>query len=216
MALTRDEETRVRNLGRLALEKAASAGAAKAANGISREFATVSKVNGDGTLDVSMGEYTDVNGKTSECILRGLRMTVGCASAQVGDRVIVDTYAHISVITGILANADNAHYVKKDGWFITHLAGLTIMTTTLVGTATNFTTTGTSTNLYKNLGATNYPVTFKETPVTVVCPDGTVLKADTVGNSTTKFETRIMFDGTTGWMGSKVPYRVSVIAIGIV
>lgn len=110
----------------------------------------------------------------------------------------------------------SAHYVKKDGWFITHLAGLTIMTTTLVGTATNFTTTGTSTNLYKNLGATNYPVTFKETPVTVVCPDGTVLKADTVGNSTTKFETRIMFDGTTGWMGSKVPYRVSVIAIGIV
>ena len=113
-------------------------------------------------------------------------------------------------------NGDSAHYVKKDGWYITHLAGLTIATTTLVGTATNFTTTGTNTNLYKNLGATNYPVTFKEIPVTVVCPDGTVLKADTVANSTTKFETRIMFDGTTGWMGSRVPYRVSVITIGIV
>ena len=114
MDLTRDEETRVRNLGRLALEKAAKAGAAKAANGggISRAFATVSRVNDDGTIDVSMGDYTDVNGVTSECILRGLRMTVACSGAQVGDRVIVDTYAHVSVVTGILANADNAHYVK--------------------------------------------------------------------------------------------------------
>ena len=118
MDLTRDEETRVRNLGRLALEKAAKAGAAKAANGggISRTFATVSRVNGDGTIDVSMGDYTDVNGVTSECILRGLRMTVACSGAQVGDRVIVDTYAHVSVVTGILANADNAHSVKLLSW----------------------------------------------------------------------------------------------------
>ena len=113
MDLARDEETRVRNLGRLALEKAAKAGASKAgSNGISRTFATVSRVNGDGTIDVSMGDYTDVNGVTSECILRGLRMTVACSSAQVGDRVIVDTYAHVSVVTGILANADNTHSVK--------------------------------------------------------------------------------------------------------
>lgn len=113
MDLARDEETRVRNLGRLALEKAAKAGASKAgSNGISRTFATVSRVNGDGTIDVSMGDYTDVNGVTSECILRGLRMTVACSGAQVGDRVIVDTYAHVSVVTGILANADNTHYVK--------------------------------------------------------------------------------------------------------
>lgn len=117
MDLARDEETRVRNLGRLALEKAAKAGASKAgSNGISRTFATVSRVNGDGTIDVSMGDYTDVNGVTSECILRGLRMTVACAGAQVGDRVIVDTYAHVSVVTGILANADNTHYVKLMSW----------------------------------------------------------------------------------------------------
>lgn len=113
MDLARDEETRVRNLGRLALENAAKAGASKAgSNGISRTFATVSRVNDDGTIDVSMGDYTDVNGVTSECILRGLRMTVACSGAQVGDRVIVDTYAHVSVVTGILANADNTHYVK--------------------------------------------------------------------------------------------------------
>ena len=117
MDLARDEETRVRNLGRLALEKAAKAGASKAgSNGISRTFATVSRVNGDGTIDVSMGDYTDVNGVTSECILRGLRMTVACSSAKVGDRVIVDTYAHVSVVTGILANADNTHYVKLMSW----------------------------------------------------------------------------------------------------
>ncbi len=125
MDLTRDEETRVRNLGRLALEKAARAGASKAgSNGISRTFATVSRVNGDGTIDVSMGDYTDVNGVTSECILRGLRMTVACASAQVGDRVIVDTYAHVSVVTGILANADNTHSVKLDVTNI--LSGFTV------------------------------------------------------------------------------------------
>ena len=117
MDLARDEETRVRNLGRLALEKAAKAGASKAgSNGISRTFATVSRVNGDGTIDVSMGDYTDVNGVTSECILRGLRMTVACSGAQVGDRVIVDTYAHVSVVTGILANADNTHYVNIQNW----------------------------------------------------------------------------------------------------
>lgn len=117
MDLARDEETRVRNLGRLALEKAAKAGASKAgSNGISRTFATVSRVNGDGTIDVSMGDYTDVNGVTSECILRGLRMTVACSGAQVGDRVIVDTYAHVSVVTGILANADNTHYVNIQSW----------------------------------------------------------------------------------------------------
>ena len=61
-----------------------------------------------------MGDYTDVNGVTSECILRGLRMTVACSGAQVGDRVIVDTYAHVSVVTGILANADNTHSVRLD------------------------------------------------------------------------------------------------------
>lgn len=125
MDLARDEETRVRNLGRLALEKAAKAGASKAgSNGISRTFATVSRVNGDGTIDVSMGDYTDVNGVKSECILRGLRMTVACSSAQVGDRVIVDTYAHVSVVTGILANADNTHSVRLDVTKI--LSGFTV------------------------------------------------------------------------------------------
>lgn len=168
-------------------------------------YGTVVKNNGT-TLDVELCGAT----------LAAVPMLTTCAGAKAGDRCLLTVDGPLVTVTGILANADNTHYVKKDGWYITHLAGLTIATTTLVGTATNFTTTGTSTNLYKNLGTTNYPVTFKEIPVTVVCPDGTVLKADTVGNSTTKFETRIMFDGTTGWMGSKVPYRVSVITIGIV
>lgn len=168
-------------------------------------YGTVVKNNGT-TLDVELCGAT----------LAAVPMLTTCAGAKAGDRCLLTVDGPLVTVTGILANADNAHYVNKDGWYITHLAGLTIATTTLVGTATNFTTTGTSTNLYKNLGTTNYPVTFKEIPVTVVCPDGTVLKADTVGNSTTKFETRIMFDGTTGWMGSRVPYRVSVITIGIV
>lgn len=168
-------------------------------------YGTVVKNNGT-TLDVELCGAT----------LAAVPMLTTCAGAKAGDRCLLTVDGPLVTVTGILANADNTHYVKKDGWYITHLAGLTIATTTLVGTATNFTTTGTSTNLYKNLGTTNYPVTFKEIPVTVVCPDGTVLKADTVGNSTTKFETRIMFDGTTGWMGSRVPYRVSVITIGIV
>lgn len=168
-------------------------------------YGTVVKNNGT-TLDVELCGAT----------LAAVPMLTTCAGAKAGDRCLLTVDGPLVTVTGILANAGNAHYVNKDGWYITHLAGLTIATTTLVGTATNFTTTGTSTNLYKNLGTTNYPVTFKEIPVTVVCPDGTVLKADTVGNSTTKFETRIMFDGTTGWMGSRVPYRVSVITIGIV
>lgn len=171
----------------------------------STRYGTVVKNNGT-TLDVELCGAT----------LAAVPMLTTCAGAKAGDRCLLTVDGPLVTVTGILANADNAHYVKKDGWYITHLAGLTIATTTLVGTATNFTMTGTSTNLYKNLGTTSYPVTFKEIPVTVVCPDGTVLKADTVGNSTTEFQTRIMFDGTTEWMGSRVPYRVSIITIGIV
>lgn len=119
----------------------------------------------------------------------------------------------MSTLKGVL---DNARYVKHGSWYVARVAGLTLAATTITGTATGFTNTGTSTNLYKNLGTTRFPVTFSDYPVLIVSPsDGTVLKADATGVSRTGFQTRIMFDGTSTWMGSSVPYKVGVMAVGI-
>lgn len=107
MSISRQEERAVRDIGRRALEKAATAGSDKQAKGVSRMFATVTRVGGDGTLDVDSGSAAHPQQ------MLGLRMTSACYGVQVGNRVIVDTYAHVSVVTGILANSDSAPYVHQ-------------------------------------------------------------------------------------------------------
>lgn len=103
--VSRNEERAVRDMGRTALEKAAKAALDTVPPGISRRFATVTKLYGNGTCDVDMGSAT------SPQPMLGLRMTAGCMGVSVGSRVIVDTVSHVSLVTGVLAS-DNLPYVR--------------------------------------------------------------------------------------------------------
>lgn len=91
------DKSRLRNIGRIALEKAAKAGRDKQNTTMARRVMTVSKVNGDGTLDLNMGDATDFKP------MQGIRMTTACSSAKAGDRVLVDTINHVSYVIGVLA-----------------------------------------------------------------------------------------------------------------
>lgn len=95
--VSRNEERTVRDMGRTALEKAAKAALDTVPPGISRRFATVTKLYGNGTCDVDMGS------SSSPQPMLGLRMTGGCAGVSTGSRVIVDTVSHVSLVTGVIA-----------------------------------------------------------------------------------------------------------------
>lgn len=87
-------------------------------SGVNVGFATVTAIHeysADVKLDLSMYGGT----------LYGVPMTTGCRGVEVGDRVIVQTYKHLSVVTGVIAH-DNTHYVKRAGDTMTavgHYAG---------------------------------------------------------------------------------------------
>ena len=68
-------------------------------------YGTVKAVNETST-DVRLD--VDLHGGT----LYGLPMTTACKGVAVGDRVIVQTYGHLSTVTGVIAH-DNSHYVKE-------------------------------------------------------------------------------------------------------
>lgn len=85
--------------------KLAEALAPKRRELVTVSYGTVKAVNeteADVRLDV------DLHGGT----LYGLPMTTACKGVAVGDRVIVQTYGHLSTVTGVIAH-DNSHYVKK-------------------------------------------------------------------------------------------------------
>lgn len=65
-------------------------------------YGTVKAVNETST-DVRLD--VDLHGGT----LYGLPMTTACRGVTVGDRVIVQTYGHLSTVTGVIAH-DNSHY----------------------------------------------------------------------------------------------------------
>lgn len=100
MTLSRQETQAMKNLGRKALEQMVSAAKASQDTGISRSFAKVTKVYGDGRLDVDSGTTA------LPMALSGVRMTMGCAKVKVGDTVVVDTYAHVPLVTGLIATSD--------------------------------------------------------------------------------------------------------------
>lgn len=83
--------------------KLAEALAPKRRELVTVSYGTVKAVNeteADVRLDV------DLHGGT----LYGLPMTTSCKGVAVGDRVIVQTYGHLSTVTGVIAH-DNSHYV---------------------------------------------------------------------------------------------------------
>lgn len=85
----------------------AEALAPKRSDLVTVSYGTVKAVNeteADVRLDV------DLHGGT----LYGLPMTTACKGVAVGDRVIVQTYGHLSTVTGVIAH-DNGHYQRKYG-----------------------------------------------------------------------------------------------------
>lgn len=89
------------------LGQQAASGMQNPVSTLTRRFGTVVAVGTMGTLDVQVANASGDN------VLRGLQMTTACRGAAVGDRCIVETYAHISVVTGIIAH-DNSDYVINE------------------------------------------------------------------------------------------------------
>lgn len=83
--------------------KLAEALAPKRRELVTVSYGTVKAVN---ETDADVRLDVDLHGGT----LYGLPMTTGCKGVAVGDRVIVQTYGHLSTVTGVIAH-DNSHYV---------------------------------------------------------------------------------------------------------
>ncbi len=98
--ISRQESQAMKDLGRRALGQLVGAAKSSQDTGISRTFARVTKVYGDGRLDVDGGT------EALPMAIAGVRMTVGCSKAKVGDTVVVDTYAHVPLVTGLIATSD--------------------------------------------------------------------------------------------------------------
>lgn len=104
--LSRDEAREMRETGRRAMEQVARVAREAASQaGMSRTFARVSKVNADGTLQLELG--SDLHPMP----LYSVRMTTACAAAQPGDTVVVDTYAHVPLATGVIRTAGSAAHL---------------------------------------------------------------------------------------------------------
>ena len=104
--LSRGDALAMRDTGRRAMEQVARVAREAASQaGISRTFARVSKVNDDGTLQLELG--SDLHPMP----LYAVRMTTACAAAQPGDTVVVDTYAHVPLATGVVRTAGSAAHL---------------------------------------------------------------------------------------------------------
>lgn len=101
--LSRSDSNQMRTLGRGAAETVARIARDAARDvGVSRDFATVTKVGRDGTVEVNFGT------SSAPMNVGAIRTTVDCASVNVGDVVVVDTYAHVPLVTGIVSTANNS------------------------------------------------------------------------------------------------------------
>lgn len=100
--LSREESSAMRSIGRETAARIAriAEDAARSA-GMSRTFATVTKVNADGTVEVDFGD------SSHPMSVGAIRMTTGCAGASVGDVVVVDTFAYVPLVTGIVSTGKN-------------------------------------------------------------------------------------------------------------
>lgn len=88
----------------LGAELADSLGNGKGARGPRVKYGTVEGVSGS-TLDVSLAGGT----------VTGVCMTVSCAGAAVGDRVVLLVDGPLVTCLGVIATSDNARYVKQGG-----------------------------------------------------------------------------------------------------
>lgn len=78
---------------------------------LSRREATVSRVNGDGTVDLDLG------GGGRSIPLDGVRCASSCVGLSVGDRVLLDTVGHVSVVTASLARHATPRVLYDNGFW---------------------------------------------------------------------------------------------------
>lgn len=107
--LSRDESRQMRDIGRQAMSQVVGVALKQAvSHDLLRTFAVVSKVNGDGTVDLECGS------EETPMPLNGVRLTLGCSTVEVGDTVVVDTYDHSPLIVSVLySNASSGHTVAS-------------------------------------------------------------------------------------------------------
>lgn len=91
--------------------------------GTSMSFGTVQSVGSDGKLSVT------VDGGT----LEGVPMLTGCEGVSEGDRVVLMTYGHLSVVMGVLAGSDYAKLLvdiastsSTGGWYMGETQSITL------------------------------------------------------------------------------------------
>lgn len=186
----------------------AEALAPKRSDLVTVSYGTVKAVNeteADVRLDV------DLHGGT----LYGLPMTTACKGVAVGDRVIVQTYGHLSTVTGVIAH-DNSHYVSMRGdWYVLQLGNLLACWIPEVSPQFN------GGNEFVRFYDVHFPVEFSDTPTVQVT------KANSV-NSATELSERIELNGIwtdhaqvkcNAWQWS-VPEgettKFSILAVGVV
>lgn len=78
---------------------------------LSRREATVSRVNGDGTVDLDLG------GGGRSIPLDGVRCASSCVGLSAGDRVLLDTVGHVSVVTASLARHATPRVLYDNGFW---------------------------------------------------------------------------------------------------
>ena len=100
--LSRSDARDMQSVARRMADKSASLSGGDPA--FSRMYGTVVKVYDDGRLDVNTGS------EEHPSVQYGLRMTTACSGVSTNDRVVIDTYAHVPLVTGVLAH-DNSDYV---------------------------------------------------------------------------------------------------------
>lgn len=107
--LSREDSRQMRDLGRKAMAQVAGVALRQAvSHDLRRIFAVVSKVNGDGTVDLECGS------EETPMPLDGVRLTLGCSTVEVGDTVVVDVYDHSPLVVAVLySNASSGHTVAS-------------------------------------------------------------------------------------------------------
>lgn len=84
-------------MGRRALGQIVDSAVQSQNLGIVRNFAKVSQVNSDGTLNLDYGS----NGHPMP--VENVRMTTACVDVNEGDTAVVDTYDKVPLVIGIVA-----------------------------------------------------------------------------------------------------------------
>ena len=165
------------------------------------------------TINGNLNSMAQIYGSTSSTAQGELTLsTQGLNSSGAVDRGTINLIAN-----QVKLNGADLKYSLNNNWYVFHtMSGLTVCMHVLSGTATNFTNTGTSTTLYKNLGWDTFPITFKQIPMVFTSLlEGSVLTTDSANTEKNRTAIRIMFNGTSAWLGSSVPYKIAVMAIGL-